>query len=413
MIRSDEMGQRRRMLSPDKQALLTRHLQKALASGSGRQQIPRMHQATEAPVSFAQERLWFLHQLAPESVAYYRPANLRLTGPLDVSALEQSLNEIVRRHAVLRTSFPRINGRPLQRVAPALTLPLGFLDLSAYPQAEREDETVRIAAAELRHLFDLEKGPLVRARLLRLAEQEHILLLTMHHIAFDGWSQDVLRQELASLYQAFSSGQPSPLTDLPIQYTDFARWQRQWLTGKVLQHQLDFWRRQMAGAPAVLNLPTDHPRPVVMDDRGCRQTVVWDPSMSRALRELGRREGTTLFMTLLAAFQLLLSRYTGEEDVVVGCPIAGRNRTELEGLIGFFVNTLALRTDLSGNPTFQELLGRVRKVTLAAYDHQDLPFEKLVKELKPERILSHSPVFQVLFQLRNLPNEVVEIPLFA
>jgi amino acid adenylation domain-containing protein len=355
------------------------------------------------PTSFAQQRLWFLHQWQPDTPLYNIARPFRLIGRLDVSALERSVNEIVRRHESLRTSFSIVDGQPVQVVTPALTVTLPVVDLSSIPDVEREAEALRLTSEEARLPFDLSHGPLLRVTLLRLAEQEHRLLLTLHHIVSDGWSMGVLFRELSALYGALSTGKPSPLAELPIQYPDFAVWQRQWLQREVLKGQLAYWKEKLADAPAALELPTDRPRPPVHTYRGTRQSLLLPKELNEALKALGRRQGVTLFMTLLAAFQTLLYRYTGQDDIAVGSPIAGRNRTEVEGLIGFFVNTLVLRSDLSENPSFLELLGRVRKVCLEAYAHQEVPFEKLVEELKPERNLSHSPLFQVLFALQNVP----------
>ena len=363
----------------------------------------------ELPLSFAQERLWFLDQLEPDSPAYNIPAAVRIRGSLNVTALEQSVNDIVRRHKALRTTFATVDGEPVQVIAPAKPLSLVSLDLRALPEDEREAEALRLATEEAQRPFDLAQGPLLRATLLRLGEEEHIALLTMHHIASDGWSMGVLIREVAALYQAFSTGEPSPLPELPIQYADFAVWQRQWLQGEVLEAQLAYWKQQLADIP-VLELPTDRPRPAIQTSRGAHQSLELSQTLTEALKALSRQEGVTLYMTLLAVFKALLHRYTGQDDIVVGSPIANRNRTEIEGLIGFFVNTLVLRTDLSGDPSFRELLGRVREVALGAYAHQDLPFEKLVEELQPERDMSHTPLFQVMFVFQNTPMEVLELP---
>ena len=320
----------------------------------------------EMLVSFAQARLWFLEQLEPGSSAYNIPAAVRLTGSLDVAVLEQNLNEIVQRHEVLRTTFGMVSGEPRQVIAPALALTLRWVDLRDLPEAQQEIQVDRLATEEAQQPFDLAKGPLLRATLLHLGEAEHVLLLTMHHIVSDGWSMGVLIRELAALYQAFSTGKPSPLPQLPIQYADFAHWQRQWLQGEVLAAQLSYWQQQLTGAPALLELPTDRPRSAIQTFRGATQFLALPEPLTQKLKTLSQRSGVTLFMTLLAAFQTLLYRYTGQEDICIGSPIANRNRSETEELIGFFVNTLVLRTDMSENPSFQELLGRVREVTLGA-----------------------------------------------
>jgi hypothetical protein len=360
------------------------------------------------PLSFAQERLWFLDQLEPGLAVYNLPFALRLRGPLQVSALERSLQEILRRHESLRTTFPAKTGRPRQVVGGEKAFRLTVCDLRKLPLGAREAEARKLAVTEAQRPFELSHDLLLRASLFRLGEDDHLLLLTLHHIAFDGWSLGILCRELGVLYSAYSAGTPSPLTDLPLQYADFAVWQRSWMQGELLAQQLAYWRERFAGAPAVLEFPTDHPRPPLQSYRGARAAALFEPQLAQALEALSRREGVTLFMTLLAAFKTLLFRYSGQETVVVGCPFAGRNRAELEGLMGFFLNTLALRTDISHEQTFRELLRQVRKGVLEAHAHQDLPFEKLVAELRPERSLSYSPLFQVMFQLRN-PNDVVEI----
>jgi len=363
----------------------------------------------DLPLSFAQQRLWFIDQLDPGNSVYNFPAAVRLTGPLDLTALQQSLNEIVKRHEVLRTTFVTVDGRPAQVIAQTSAVTLALVDLWALSEADRETEVLRLAIEESRRPFDLAKGPLLRASLLQLGEQEYVGLLTMHHIVADGWSSGVLIREMAVLYHAFSSGKPSPLVDLPIQYADFAHWQRQWLRDEVLEVQLDYWKQQLSGA-AQLELSTDHPRPPIQTFRGSRHTFALPSNLTERVKTLSRQQGVTNFMFLVAAFKVLMHRYTDQDDIVVGTPIANRNRLEVESLIGFFANTLALRTDLSGNPTFIELLRRVREVCLAAYVHQDLPFERLVEELHLERDLSRNPIFQVMFVLRNASGQVLEMP---
>ena len=315
------------------------------------------------PLSYAQQRLWFLEQLGLSRCAYNLLQVIRLRGTLHVAALAQALREIVRRHEALRTTFTHFEGQPQQVIGPAFNLPLPVVDLQELPEREREIQVRTLAREEAQRPFDLAQGPLVRTTLLRLAAEEHVLLLTMHHIVSDGWSQGVFWRELQALYEAFATGKPSPLPELSIQYADFAHWQRQWLQGEVLEAQLAYWKQQLAGL-STLQLPTDRPRPAVQTFRGARHPVVFSPPLMQALKALSQQHGVTLFMTLLAAFQILLHRYTGQDDIVVGSPIANRNRSEIEGLIGFFVNTLVLRTNLSGNPSFRELLGRVRKVML-------------------------------------------------
>ncbi len=366
-----------------------------------RNTIPRRQGTDPAPLSFAQQRLWFLEQVEPGTPTYNMARATRLRGPLNSSVLRQSLGDIVARHEALRTSFTAVDGLPVQVIAPSLSLPLPIADFTGFPEGEREAQASRQAVEEARRPFDLTRAPLLRARLLRLGAEEHVLVLVLHHIVADEWSLGVVFRELAALYEAHLAGTPITLSGLPIQYADYAVWQRQWLQGARLERELSYWREQLRGAPAVLELPTDHPRPPVQTFRGAKQGLVLSQALTQGLRAVGRSERATLFMTLLAACKALLARYAGQEDIVVGSPIAGRTRTETEGLIGFFVNTLALRTDLSGDPTFRQLLGRVRETALGAYDHQDLPFERLVEELQPERNLSHSALFQVMFTMRN------------
>jgi amino acid adenylation domain-containing protein len=370
------------------------------------------------PLSFAQARLWFLDQLEKGNPAYNIAFAVRLQGALDVTLLEQSLNEMVRRHEILRTTFSMVDGQPVQVITSSLRLSLPVEDYENLPDVERESEVRRLMTQKARQPFDLTQAPLLRAKLLRLTQQEHIFILTLHHIIADEWSVEVFIREIAVLYKAFLAGSSSPLSELPIQYKDFTYWQRQWLQGEVLQTQLSYWKQQLDGVPAILPLPTNHPRPAIQTYRGARQSLELPQTVADAIAKrcceaqiaaLSRQEGVTLFMVLLAAFQSLLYRYTGQEDICVGSPIANRNRDELKGLIGFFVNTLVLRTDLSGNPSFRELLERVRRVALGAYAHQDLPFEQLVEALQPERDASHTPLFQVAFILRNAL-DLEEIP---
>jgi amino acid adenylation domain-containing protein len=362
------------------------------------------------PLSFAQERLWFIDRLEPGSTAYNIPVALRLGGALDEAALERALGEIVRRHEALRTTFKEVDGSPVQVIAPFGGFALPVEDLSGLSDADRDVAVRRRAGEEAGRVFDLAAGSLFRATLLRLGDEEHVLLLSMHHIVSDVWSIGVLLRELSSLYAAYSEGGESPLPELPVQYADYSVWQREQLEGEVLDRQLSYWREQLAGAPELLELPTDHPRPAVQSYRGTREGVELPGELLERLRAVGRQEGATLYMVLLGAFQVLLSRYSGIEDIVVGSPIAGRTRREVEELIGFFVNTLVLRTDLSGDPGFREVLRRVREAALGAYAHQELPFERLVAELQPERSLSHSPLFQVLFTLQNAGDAGANIP---
>jgi amino acid adenylation domain-containing protein len=372
--------------------------------------IPRTARGEPSPLSFAQERLWFIEQMEPGSFTYNMPVCFRLSGQLDAIVLERSVGEIVRRHEALRTVFCMIEGESRQRICEWEPFRLAMSDLRGLPTAQREEEVRRLAYLDARQPFDLGKAPLIRAGLLKLAEEKHVLLVNMHHIASDAWSLGVLTRELGVIYEAFLHRRPSPLPALPIQYVDFAVWQRQWLQGDRMASQLAYWVKQLRGAPSTLELPTDHPRPAVQTPNGATESIVLTPLLAAALGELSRREGVTLFITLLAAFKALLHRYSGQEDIVVGMPIANRNQAEIEGLIGFFVNTLVLRTDLSGAPTFRDLLGRVREVALGAYAHQDLPFEKLVLELQPARSTSHAPLFQVMFNFWNAPQPPLELP---
>jgi amino acid adenylation domain-containing protein len=387
----DTLSTRLAGLSPKKQELLARALQKKGAAFNA------------FPLAFQQQRMWFLALLEADDSSQNICGAVRLSGPLNQAALEQSFNEIIRRQATLRTSFPAIDGQPVQIIAPALSAALPVFDLSGHPAASREAEAARIARAEARRPFDLAQAPLLRTTLLRLGPQEHLLVTILHHIIADLHSVGVLLHEVAALYDAFAAGRPSPLPELPIQFTDYARWQRQWMQGEVLGQQLDYWKRQLAGAPELLALPADRPRPAVRSRAGASHRFAVDKRLSAALARIGQAAGATLFMTALAAFKALLYRYTGQPDLVVGTPIINRGRAETEGLIGFFLNTLALRTDLGGNPSFRELLGRVREVALGGYAHQDIPFDYLINELQPERNPAYTPLFQVLFILRNAP----------
>jgi len=357
----------------------------------------------QLPLSFAQQRLWFLNELEGDSAFYNVPWAVRLAGQLDVDALRRALDTIVQRHEALRTRFRVEGGHPFQVISDNMNLPLSITDLSELPTSVLEEEAKRVGTIEARQRFDWKDGLLVRARLLRLRPDDHILFVNSHHIVSDGWSIGIFLRELTELYESYVSGRPHSLPALNIQYADYAVWQRQWLQGESLQKQLTYWKEQLRGIPALLDLPKDRPRPAVQTFRGKTKTLQLKPDLTKALNDFSRQEEVTLFMTLLAAFQLLLSRYAGQDDIVVGSPIAGRNHKEIEPLIGFFVNTLMLRTDLSGNPTFRELLLRVKEVALGAYANQELPFERLVDELQPERSLSHAPLFQVMFALQNVP----------
>src|SRR6218665_3684639 len=362
------------------------------------------------PLSFAQQRLWFLDQLQPGSPLYNLPAPVRLTGALDADVLARCFVEVVRRHEPLRPTFLPGEGEPVQLIHPEGAVPLARVDLGALDAAGREAEVTRHAHQEALRPFDLVHGPLLRTTLLRLSDTEHVLVLCMHHIASDGWSMGVLVRGVAALYEAFSQGRPSPLPALPVRYADHARWQRERLQGEALTSQLEWWRGQLAGAPTQLELTFDRARPPVMDFRGASHPVHLSRERWERVQALARREGVTPFMLMLATFQTLLHRYSGQDDISVGSPIAGRGRAETEGLIGFFVNNLVLRTRLEGNPSFRELLGRVRETTLGAYAHQDVPFEKLVETLRPARDLSLSPLFQVMLILHPDPLPAFRLP---
>jgi len=360
-------------------------------------------------LSFAQQRLWFIHQLEPGSCAYNLFSATQLTGRLNVMALEQSFNEIIRRHEALRTVFRSVNGQPFQVNLPTLTINLPVMELrDVVSPAERGAESRRLCTEEARRPFDLANGPLLRATLLRLTDETYVLVLVLHHIIFDGWSRGVLDQEISIAYEALSCGQSPSLPALSLQYADFAQWQRQHLRGEALEGQLAYWKKQLETL-SILQLPNDRPRPAIQTSRGARQSFTLPEDLVEGLKMLGRQEGVTLFMTLLAAYQTLLGRYTGQNDIAIGAPISGRDRSEFESLIGLFLNMLVLRTDLSGNPTFRELLCRARKVCLEAYANQDVPFEELVQELQPLRSLSHNPLFQVTFALQNSPTSLLKL----
>jgi amino acid adenylation domain-containing protein len=366
--------------------------------------------AEQLALSLAQQQLWLIDQLDPGNVAYNVSFLMRLAGPLDAVALHESLREIVRRHESLRTTFAVMDGQPVQVIAPTLLLPLPRVDLRQLAETERQAKARQLAQEEARRPFDLARGPLVRATLLQLDVEEHILLLSMHHVVTDAWSMGVFARELGTLYEAYLGGKPSPLAPLPIQYADFAVWQRKWLQSQESDAQLAYWKRQLADAPAVLMLPTDRPRSPIQTWSGTRQSWALAPSLSQAIQELSRQEGCSLFMTMLAAFKALLYHYTRQTDIIIGSPVANRNRAETEEMIGFFVNTLVLRTNLAGNPTFRELLARVRETVLTAFAHQDLSFQRLVETLWPERGRSYNPFFLIMFDLHNVPSLQPALP---
>ncbi|MHC5759315.1 non-ribosomal peptide synthase/polyketide synthase [Nostoc sp.] len=371
--------------------------------------ILRRAENAELRLSFAQQRLWFLDQLEPNSAIYNIPTALRLLGNLNQAALEQSLIEIIHRHEALRTNFIAVDGQATQIIQTATNCSVAVVDLQHLPVTEQEIAAQQLVQQQAIQAFDLANEALIRAVLVILSNTEQWLLVCMHHVVSDGWSIGVFVQELQALYNAYSQGQPSPLTPLPIQYADFALWQRQWLVGEVLQKQLSYWEQQLANAPTFLPLPTDRPRPAVQTFNGAYLEFALSGELTQRLVQLSQQQGVTLFMTLLAAYNTLLYRYTGQTDILVGTPIANRDRTEIEGLIGFFVNTLVMRTDLSLNPSFNELLPRIREMALSAYAHQDLPFEMLVEALQPERDMSHTPLFQVMFALQNAPMSEIEL----
>ncbi|HEX7239634.1 MAG TPA: amino acid adenylation domain-containing protein, partial [Longimicrobiaceae bacterium] len=388
---------------------LAGRVEAALREGAGVQVPPIVavpRDGTPLPLSFAQARLWFIDQLEPGSTTYSIPVPLRLRGALDARALAGALTGLTRRHESLRTVFATEHGEPVQVVLPAAPVPLPAVDLRALSPGAREIEARRLAAEDAGRPFDLARGPLLRATLVHAAEGEHALLVNMHHVVSDGWSMGVFFRELSALYEALAAGAPSPLAELEVQYADFAVWQRAWLSGEALDGQVGYWKEKLAGAPPLLELPLDRPRPQAQGSHGAGCEIALPAETAGALRRVARQESATPFMALLAAWQALLGRYAGQEDVVVGTPIAGRTRAEVEPLIGFFANTLVLRADLSGAPGFRGLLGRVREVVLGAFAHQELPFERLVEELAPERSLGHTPLFQVLFSLQ--PREDAE-----
>lgn len=397
----DPLSSRIAGLSPQRRALLQLRLRQKGATTGTEPAIELRADRHSARASFAQQRLWFLEQLEPGQAAYNVPRAMRLDGPLNIPALRATLAELVRRHEPFRTHFLNVDGELRQIICDDVNIPLTEFDLTTLSKAEREAEALRLAREEAARPFDLNHGPVMRTSLIRLSEQEHILLLTMHHIVSDAWSTVILFREFEQLYESFAKGKSASLPPLAIQYADFAEWQRDWLQGGALAEQLSYWKRQLAGVTTGSALPADFPLPTTPTFQGASKWLSLSPDLSNKLTDLSKREGVTLFMTLLAAFKTLLYRFTSQEDIVVGTPIAGRNRAELEDLIGFFINTLALRTSLSGNPTFRELLQRVKQTAVDAYTHQDLPFETLVAELDPMRDLRRNPLFQVMFQYKD------------
>ncbi|HSE15897.1 MAG TPA: amino acid adenylation domain-containing protein [Pyrinomonadaceae bacterium] len=370
-------------------------------------------EAYVVPTSFAQQRLWFLNQLQPKSTAYNVPAAVRFTGTLNREALERCLSEIIRRHETLRTTFGVEDGQPVQIISPFPSAGRSLLkeiDLTRFVENERRATVLRLAHEDASRPFDISRGPLVRATLLRLSDTEHVLLFSMHHIVSDGWSMGVLLEEISKLYEAYVKGQESPLPELPIQYADYAAWQRQYLQGEVLEQQLAYWRGQLLGAPTLLNLPTDRQRPPVQTFKGAQEQFAIPQKLSDRLKAVALQEGATLFMMLVAAFNALLYRYTNQPDILIGTPIANRQRAEIQGLIGFFVNTLVIRSKMSDQMRFCELLAQVRRTSLDAFLHQDVPFEILVEQLRPPSVLSYNPLFQVMFLFQNTPRSALNLP---
>ncbi|HYR10453.1 MAG TPA: condensation domain-containing protein, partial [Longimicrobium sp.] len=372
--------------------------------------VPVPRDGSPLPLSFAQQRLWFIDQLEPGSTTYNMPSALRLRGTLDRGALVRALERIVARHEALRTTFPSVDGEPVQRIAPVEESAFRLVEHDLHATPDAEDRLRRLVWDEASELFDMAQGPLIRGRLVRMAADDHVLLLTLHHIVSDGWSMGVLHRELGALYGAFARGEPDPLPPLPVQYADYAAWHRRWVEGPVLEAQAEYWTEALAGAPELLELPTDHPRPAKQNFSGASVDVELDEALTAALRTLSQRHGTTLFMTLLAGWAAVLARLSGQDDIVVGTPSANRGRSELEDLIGFFVNMLPVRVDLSGAPTVAEALGRVKARALEAQQNQDMPFEQVVERVHPTRSLAHTPLFQVMFAWQNAPGESLELP---
>ena len=396
-------------LPPEKRAILFQQLQKQQERAAEAPGIPRQSRARESfPLSFAQQRLWFLNNFEPESPEYNIPQAFRIDGDLDAEVMQRALREVVRRHETLRTTFREVDGEPQQILAQVVDMEVPYLDARGRA-ADAWAEALRLAAADAREPFDLTLGPLMRARLFRTGERQHLLYYNVHHVAYDGWSMGIFARELAAIYDAFAAGEPSPLPELPVQYLDFALWQREWLQGEVLERQLAYWRQALASVPP-LEMPTDRPRPPVRTHDGAAVPLALAGHTAEALKSLAQRQGSTLFIVLTAAFKALLHHWTTQEDITVGTLIANRRRPEIEGLIGFFANTLALRTDLAGDPTFRELLRREREVSLDAHAHQDLPFEKLVEALNPPRDLARTPLFQAMLILLNAPGGALELP---
>jgi hypothetical protein len=365
--------------------------------------IPKRMQHDHCPLSYDQERLWMMDQIEPGNPAYNIYTASRLVGPLDLRTMDRAVNEIVRRHEILRARFAVRDGRPVMVITPALSLKLQVDDLRALPLAVRDEEAVRRVNDLVGRPFDLAKGPLLRVGLMRLAEQEHVIHVTMHHTITDRWSAAIVEHELAVIYAAFSSGRPSPLPDAPVQFPDFAAWQREWLQGGVLETQLRYWKRQLSDAPMVLDLPTDYPRPSRLTFRGARERLLISRSLLDQLKALSQREGATMFMTLLAVYYLLLYVWTGQQDILVGLTVSNRERPETVGMLGYLLNMVVVRAKASESMAFKELLAAVREAALGAFAHQDLPLSRLIEELKPEPDTSRHPIFQVSYIYLDFP----------
>ena len=402
------ISDRRAGLSEAKRRLLEKRL-KGKSGLAQTQIIQRRKRQGPVIVSYAQQALWIIDQMTPGDPAYNIPEGFYLTGSLNVPALERSLNEIIRRHEALRTNFSSVDSQPVQIISASKRLVLSVIDLSDLPQPEKECEARCLAREEARRSFDLTADLLVRACLYRMGLDDHILMLTLHHIVADGWSMGVFYKELTALYEAFSAGNPSTLSELEVQYADYSEWEREWMKGGTINRQITYWTRQLAGSTAMIDLPTDLSRPPIKSTRGDSYRFKLSLALTDALRRLSQREGVTLYMTLLAAFEVMLFRYTGQEDLNIGTPIANRITAQIEELIGCFFNTLVIRANLSENPTFLDMLYRVREVSLEAFAHQDLPLEKLVEVVQPDRDLSRTMMFQVMFILQNAPREAVEM----
>lgn len=396
-----DLSDRLAALGPAQRALLERRLMERRVAAAGQRQLTRREGTGPAPLSHAQELLWLLSQVFDDGVAYNAPGAYRLEGPLDIDVLHRALNELARRHEILRTSYAVVDGVPMQVIGTDPGIDVQVVDLRGLEADAREDEVRRLLLSESRHAFDLEHGPVMRATVMRLGEEEHVFALVLHHVATDGYSRGVLFDELTTLYDAIAAGRSAALPPLPIQYADYAVWHRRWLDGGIADAQLSYWTERLAGAPSRLDLPTDHARPPVRSYAGDHMSVLIDIPTREALRATARAKDATLFVGLLAVFSTLLGRYAGQDDVVIGTPFAGRHRRELEQMVGYFINPLALRVDLSGDPTFDELLDRCRETTLGAFAHADVPYEMVVRATNPERDLSQTPVFQSMMVLHN------------